>query len=665
MKNTLRIARTALAFAVLLAGMDARSNGFDLNHYILGCGQVCATLFGPVAPGTIDPTFTGSWYDPGQNGHGVSLEVLPGNRVVAYWFTFDPDGTRQAWLVGIGTFTGNVATIDTVDMPTGGKWIPGFDPKQVVHNAWGSLTLTFTDADHGRLEFRSTIGFGTGSMNLVRLTQPTGINALGASPTGDAWRQINAMGTPRTGHSATLLADGKVLVVGGVDGYGPGEGVLATSELFDPQTGAWSRGPSLHEARTGHSVTRLANGRVLVTGGVGFEQRSYLSTSEIYDPSAGTWNLAGPLNTTPRAGHTATLLKSGKVLVVGDAISDPGHYLRGGGSTEVFDPAANAWSLVGRMQLGRMYGHSATLLVDGRILVVGGTINFDEESTNTAELYEPETGTWRTTASCPECGTGHAATLLPDGTVLVAGGLVVGTSSSNPSMTSAIFDPTTETWRDVRSMARASFGDRAAVLDDGTVLLAGPDGAQRYDPATGQWTDDGHLSYRLSPSVTIFSDGTALVAGGYEYTSTQQGTIRVYDRVDFYGPTGMSEGRYTGTWNDPMQPGHGLVLEALPGNQLLAEWFAFDPSGTQQSWFLGVGAITGNTATITAVDRPTGGRFIPNFDPTKIVHNPWGSLTFTFTDCDHGKVDFASTAGYGSGSMNLTRLTRPVGVSCP
>ena len=121
----------------------------------------------------------------------------------------------------------------------------------------------------------------------------------------------------------------------------------------------------------------------------------------------------------------------------------------------------------------------------------------------------------------------------------------------------------------------------------------------------------------------------------------------------------------TGLWYDPTQSGHGLLLEALPGNQVLAEWYAFDPSGTQQAWFVGVGSVSGNVATIASVLQPTGGRFIPNFDPGRIVNIPWGTLTFTFTDCDHGKVDFASTAGYGSGSMNLTRLTRPVGVTCP
>src|SRR5207253_7230237 len=91
-------------------------------------------------------------------------------------------------------------------------------------------------------------------------------------------------------------------------------------------------------------------------------------------------------------------------------------------------------------------------------------------------------------------------------------------------------------------------------------------------------------------------------------------------------------------------------------------WFTFNPAGTEQAWFVGVGTYSGNTATITLVSLPTGGRWIPNFNPNQIVNNPWGTFTFTFTDGDHGKVDFNSVFGYGTGSMNLTRLTRLAGL---
>ena len=122
---------------------------------------------------------------------------------------------------------------------------------------------------------------------------------------------------------------------------------------------------------------------------------------------------------------------------------------------------------------------------------------------------------------------------------------------------------------------------------------------------------------------------------------------------------------FTGEWYDPSQSGHGLFLEVLPNNLLAAAWFTFTPDGTQQSWFAGVGAITNDTAIVNA-DLTTGGAWIPNFDPTRIVNNPWGTLTFSFTDCDHGRVDFVSTyLDYGTNHMDLARLTQPAGVTCP
>jgi len=130
-------------------------------------------------------------------------------------------------------------------------------------------------------------------------------------------------------------------------------------------------------------------------------------------------------------------------------------------------------------------------------------------------------------------------------------------------------------------------------------------------------------------------------------------------------PSGTIGPGFTGTWYDPAESGHGLVIEILPDNRFYMSWFAFNPLGTQQSWFTGVGTYSGNTATITVVDMPTGGRWIPNFDPRQIVRNAWGTLTFTFTDCNHGTVNFNSMIGYGTGSMNLTRLTLPAGLSCP
>jgi len=259
----------------------------------------------------IDSGFTGAWFDPNQSGHGLFLEVLPGDQLLAWWFTFDPAGKHQAWFGGVGPIAGTDATVVAAST-TGGRWIPNFDPSKIVNSLWGTLKFTFSDCNHGRVDFDSGVsGYASGHMDLTRLTLPAG--------------------------------------------------------------------------------------------------------------------LACPATSTP---------------------ADP---------------------------------------------------NFKS---------------------------------------------------------------------------------------------------------------------------------------------------------------------FSGAWFDPQQSGHGLFLESLQGDQLLAWWFAFDPSGNP-AWFGGVGPVVEGTAVVPAAIT-TGGRWIPNFDPTKIVNTLWGTLTFTFSDCNHGRVEFdSSIAGYGSGHMDLTRLTLPAGLSCP
>lgn len=124
---------------------------------------------------TIGPGFTGAWFDPAQSGHGLFIEILPDNRIQAAWFTFNPAGTEQAWFVGTGTYTGSTATLTSVAQPSGGRWVLNFDQGHVVFNSWGALTLRFDSCNNGTVEFTSTLGYGAGSMNLTRLTQPAGL----------------------------------------------------------------------------------------------------------------------------------------------------------------------------------------------------------------------------------------------------------------------------------------------------------------------------------------------------------------------------------------------------------------------------------------------------------------------------------------------------------
>ena len=135
--------------------------------------------------------------------------------------------------------------------------------------------------------------------------------------------------------------------------------------------------------------------------------------------ATGSFVASGSMNI-PRSDHTATLLTSGKVLVAG------GYEVSGccpSASAELFDPVTGSWSATGRMVESRIR-HTATLLPNGKVLVVGGQ-NFEafERVDLHAELYDPVAGTWRSTTPVPGGRNLHTATLLPNGTVLVVGGL--------------------------------------------------------------------------------------------------------------------------------------------------------------------------------------------------------------------------------------------------
>jgi hypothetical protein len=215
-----------------------------------------------------------------------------------------------------------------------------------------------------------------------------------------------------------LLASGKVLIAGGLDGWG-----LASAELYDPATGSFSPTGSMSTARVGQTATLLASGKVLITGGSDGTVNSNLRASaELYDPSSGSFSPTGSMSSA-RVGQTATLLASGKVLIAGGDGFVAGSFTLLA-SAELYDPATGTFSPTGSMSSTRD-GHTATLLASGKVLIAGGTCGADATLAS-AELYDPVTGSFSSIGSMATARAGHTATLLGSGTVLITGGYRAG-----------------------------------------------------------------------------------------------------------------------------------------------------------------------------------------------------------------------------------------------
>ena len=329
-------------------------------------------------------------------------------------------------------------------------------------------------------------------------------------PTG-SWQNGPALNTPRRNHSTTLLPDGSVLVVGGLTQATP----LSSSERLD--AAGWQPTDSLQQPRYNHTATLLPDGSLLVTGGIAGGVP--LSSAERYSPALQLWQTTPPLQKA-RSGHSATLLPTGHLLVVGGDLRTDGSQNAATTSAEQFDPAAQTWT-DSASPLWPRSEHSATLLPDGRLLVVGG-VGTGLTAPSAAELYDPQTDRWTLTAPMQTLRRGHSATLLPDGTVLVAGGVDPTDETYTVLATTERFDPTTLTWSPAAPLDTPRLHHIARLLPDGTVLVDGGENnsglaatAEHYHPAQNRWqTLPPPTNGRIGHSAALRLDGTLLIAGG-------------------------------------------------------------------------------------------------------------------------------------------------------
>jgi len=448
-----------------------------------------------------------------------------------------------------------------------------------------AVDITVTRADHSQGRRAGAFVYGAGS-----------------------WSSASPLAQARYQHTATLLSGpncgpncGKVLVSGGTKGYylapsgkKPDQAALLSSELYDPAAGAAGKWTATKysfsdgKGRFSHTATLLdgpacravANpppycGKVLVAGGEDATGNA-VGTAELFDPATEQW-VETPPGLRPRMSHTATLLKDGRVLVTGGALSET---QRGRGSlatADIYDPVLGTWTPTGNLDAcvatspdacaGRNL-HTAVLLPNGEVLVAGGLgvahpgsavkvcsdgafnapvcVGADGALLGSAEIYSPTTGTWRSAGSMVTPRLSHAATLIEGpacgtacGKVLVSGGVFDGTGDFTPS--AELFDPGTGLWSATGPMRVARGGHTATPLAGGQVLVTGGsaayvsytprplDSAETFDPATGRWAYTSIMAHRRGIHTATALDGpacasasapaycgTVLVAGGAE-----------------------------------------------------------------------------------------------------------------------------------------------------
>ncbi len=486
---------------------------------------------------------------------------------------------------------GSVAVESTLPFTATGHYSDGSTQNITTSSAWSSSNTAI-----------ATIVSSTGVATGVAPGGPITITAMDSGVSGTAnlsvaaaWIFTGSMTSPRAAHTATMLNNGKVLIVGGANLLTTDQSTaVTTAELYNPSTGTFSLTGNPNVPRLGHTATLLNDGRVLIVGGSslgGFN--GALDSAEIYDPATGMFSVISGLHT-GRILFTATLLKNGMVLVAGGQDAEQVEI----SSAELFDPSTDSFTVTGDMTVPRG-GHVATLLPDGTVLVAGGVSRQNtitsENALASAEIYNPSTSTFTAVAASMTAARAlPSATFLDNGTVLIAGGanqLNGGTSTT--FLTSAeIYNPTNQSFTATSgnmAVGRALF--TATPLTNGTVLVAGglisvtnhptvfvtTTDAELFDPTTGTFSVTTPLnSGRTYFQATLLANGTVLATGGITNQSSAQPAATL-SSAEFYEPFSLT-------------PAGLQSIAVTPGSPSIA------PSGSQQ--FVATGTFSGGSTQV-------------------------------------------------------------------
>ena len=459
------------------------------------------------------------------------------------------------------------------------------------------------------------------------VAQSQTVGSFTAAPTMQASRQS---------HTETLLPDGTVLITGGCGSETGDPGAcnpLASAVRYDPVLNAFLPTGGMAHGRYAHTATLLGNGTVLIAGGFG----SDIASAEIYDPATGTFSSTGSMGVsrligqfplqfrvTGRHSHTASRLPDGRVLLAGGS---PGPSL----DAEIYDPATGTFSAVGGHcvqvadgtsecgMLVRRISHTATPLLDGRVLITGGA------DATQAEIFDPATGQFHATGHMTTPRFLHGVTLLPGGRVLLTG----GTSNGQVVASAEIYDPGTGSFSAIGSMQTARQAHSSTLITTRYVLLAGGTNeqgvagqAEAFDLVTQSFLSVGApmAQPRFSHTATALNTGAVLLAGGVAVANVLPGT-------------------------ELFQPAPRAIEGSLSAQEDLTvdSQLAGGPLGSALTFSI---QTNGSLGTAVVTDSATGAfRYTPNRD----VH---GADSFTFTVASGAETSAPATVAIDIAPVN-------------
>lgn len=571
---------SAGTFSSTLNTMTAR---FFHTATLLTSGKVL--LVGGSATSSGTPVATAELYDPAANAFGAAgslttarkyhsatnsgaLTIVGGvdssNNSLLSTETYNPSANTFAYSSNGGPYTTAKHTATVIPssglvMITGGRASNG-SSLNTMYSEFGTL-VTLSEP---RISHTATI------LADGRVLIAGGNNGTEASPTPTSSADLydsdmdvkysrsvagtfyttGSMTHARAHHTATLLPNGKVLIAAGDDGGTE----VPEAELYDPVGGTFSTTGSMARGMTDTTATLLTNGKVLCTGGQSAYVPNYVSTAELYDPDTGIFTATGSMGI-KRFSHTATLLANGKVLIVGGSTVSPSNIVSVVASAELYDPNSGTFSPTGSMTRARQH-HTATLLPNGKVLVAGGDDGSGSTlSSSFPELYDPNSGTFSVSNAATyysNARQGHLATLLPNGKVLFAEGQYCAAFSCSTVRSGILYDPATD-----------DYGLTSCCV--------------------GQANVPGQNAGRYNTTATLLPDGRAIIIGGFNeggwlntaevYDSSFEWSSPTYDNLFASGNLNTARFAHTATL---LPDGTVLVVGGIGSGSVSlssAEWF--------------------------------------------------------------------------------------------